>query len=147
MHDSEDIGAGFFAAIILAIALLIISLYQPSSALGCNQGLIHRANKTATCAVTSQRSVPSARHFSEEDEIAALEVVQVALSSVEDGVDFTQKWKDKRIQAVIRPTQSFKDNRGRVCRHVMIWLHSGTLAKAAEGIACRQRDGVWSLEG
>lgn len=81
------------------------------------------------------------------DEMAALEAIQVALSGVADGATYVWRRNHGYLNAVIRPTQSFKDSRERVCRHVVIMLNSGTHSRRAEGIACRISDGRWSLEG
>ncbi len=85
--------------------------------------------------------------LSRTDELAALEAIQRALSSVADGATYVWRPDHGYLNAVIRPTQSFKDRHDRVCRHVMIMLNSGTFSRRAEGIACRLQDGLWSLEG
>lgn len=81
------------------------------------------------------------------DAIAALEAVQLALTEVGDGATYVWHRKHGRLSGAIQPTSSFKDGTGHVCRHIVMALTSGSYSRKAEGIACRQRDGVWVLEG
>ena len=86
-------------------------------------------------------------YLTQTDELAALEAVHIALSRVADGATYVWRRDHGRLNAVIRPTQSFKDKRQRVCRHIVIMLNSGSYSRKAEGIACRLDNGLWSLEG
>lgn len=81
------------------------------------------------------------------DAVAALEAVQLALTEVGDGATYVWHRKHGRLSGAIQPTSSFKDGSGHVCRHIVMALTSGSYSRKAEGIACRQRDGVWVLEG
>jgi hypothetical protein len=81
------------------------------------------------------------------DEIAALQAVHVGLTDAADGATFVWVRPHGRLGGTVRPTASFKDAEGRVCRHLVVTLKSGTYVRAAEGIACRQPDGSWALEG
>ena len=83
----------------------------------------------------------------EDDEIAALEAIRIALSEVGDGSKFVWRRANGRISGVIVPTSSFKDADGRVCRHLMILLAAGRRTSKIEGIACRLGNGRWQLEG
>jgi hypothetical protein len=83
----------------------------------------------------------------EDDEIAALEAIRIALSEVGDGSKFVWRRANGRISGVIVPTSSFKDGDGRVCRHLMILLAAGRRTSKIEGIACRLGNGRWQLEG
>jgi len=42
---------------------------------------------------------------------------------------------------------AFRDDKGRVCRHVVYSISLGGYEKEIEGNACRGRDGSWSLAG
>jgi hypothetical protein len=81
------------------------------------------------------------------DERAALEALQVALTEIADGATFVWHRNHGRLSGLVQPTSSFKDASGRVCRHIVMMLTSGGYSRKAEGIACRQAGGVWSLEG
>jgi surface antigen len=83
----------------------------------------------------------------EADEVAALEALQVTLSEVGDGSTFVWYRRNGRVSGVFHPTSSFKDMNGRVCRHLQMMLTSGLTSRRTEGVACRQPNGVWSLEG
>lgn len=81
------------------------------------------------------------------DEIAALESVQLALSQVADGSTYVWHRSHGRLSGLVRPTASFKDHRGLVCRHVVVVLNGVDLTKKTEAIACRQDGGIWELDG
>lgn len=83
----------------------------------------------------------------DSDAIAALEAVQLALTEVGDGATYVWHRRHGRLSGAIKPTSSFKDASGSVCRHIVVALTSGSYSRKAEGIACRQRNGVWVLEG
>jgi hypothetical protein len=86
-------------------------------------------------------------NLDEDDEIAALEAIRIALSEVGDGSKFVWRRANGRISGVITPTSSFKDTGGRVCRHIVILLAAGRRTGKIEGVACRLGDGRWALEG
>lgn len=81
------------------------------------------------------------------DEVAALQALQWALTEVGDGAAFVWHRQHGRLSGLVQPTSSFKDADDRVCRHIVITLTSGGYSRKSEGVACRQADGVWSLEG
>ena len=81
------------------------------------------------------------------DEIAVLESVQLALSRVADGSSYVWHRSHGRLSGVVRPTSSFKDARGQVCRHITVVLNSLDTTKRTEAIACRLGNGVWQLDG
>jgi surface antigen len=81
------------------------------------------------------------------DAIAALEAVQITLTEVGDGATYVWHRWNGRLSGTVQPTTSFKDSSGQVCRHLVMALTSGNYSRKAEGIACRQRNGVWILEG
>jgi len=81
------------------------------------------------------------------DEIATLEAIRVALSEVGDGATFVWHRNNGRLSGIVRPTTSFKDASGRVCRHIVLVLTAGLRTARAEGVACRSDDGRWQLEG
>lgn len=83
----------------------------------------------------------------ENDEIAALEAIRVALTEVGDGGSYVWRRTHGRLSGVVQPTASFKDPAGRVCRHIVLTMSIGMATAKAEGIACRLADGRWQLDG
>ena len=83
----------------------------------------------------------------EKDEIAALERIQYALSEVGDGKTYVWRRWHGRLSGIVQPTGSFKDTGGKVCRHLIVLMTSGTNTKKQEGIACRLPSGRWQLDG
>jgi surface antigen len=81
------------------------------------------------------------------DEMAALEAVHLALSEIGDGASYVWHQRDGRLSGIISPTSSFKDPKGRVCRHIVMSLTAGRSTARTEGIACRLADRSWRLEG
>ena len=71
----------------------------------------------------------------------------MALTEVGDGSSFVWHYGNGRLSGVVRPTSSFKDASGRVCRHIIVVLNAGTRSGRVEGVACRLLDGRWQLEG
>jgi surface antigen len=83
----------------------------------------------------------------EKDEIAALERIQYALSEVGDGKTYVWRRWHGRLSGLVQPTASFKDESGKVCRHLIVLMTTGQRTKKQEGIACRLPSGRWQLEG
>jgi len=81
------------------------------------------------------------------DEMAALEAIQIALTEVGDGSTYVWHRTGGHLSGVVRPTTSFRVGSDRVCRHVEFMLSAGTYTRKAEGIACRGSDRIWTLEG
>lgn len=113
---------------------------------------------TCTCPNTApgpvQQAPPGRPKFAEanaeldeNDEIAALEAIRVALTEVGDGGSYVWRRRHGRLSGVVHPTSSFKDPAGRVCRHIVLIMAYGSAKGRAEGIACRLPDGRWQLEG
>jgi hypothetical protein len=83
----------------------------------------------------------------EDDEIAALEAVRLALSEVGDGSTYVWHRRNGRLSGMVQPTASFKNIGGNVCRHIVLIMTSGTQSGRVEGIACRLSNGRWQLDG
>jgi hypothetical protein len=95
---------------------------------------------------TVEIAVPPPK-LDEKDEIAALERIQYALSEVGDGKTYVWRRWHGRLSGIVQPTASFKDNGGKVCRHLIVLMTTGTNTKKQEGIACRLPSGRWQLDG
>ncbi|HRN87419.1 hypothetical protein [Hyphomicrobium sp.] len=83
----------------------------------------------------------------ETDEMAALESIQMGLSEMDDGEPFVWRRSNGRLSGIVRPTTSFRNAEGHLCRHVVVLLTTGYRTSTAEGIACRLPDRRWVLEG
>src|SRR5262245_53672097 len=83
----------------------------------------------------------------EGDEIAALEAIRIALTEIGDGATFVWRRGNGRISGVVKPTSSFKNADGKVCRHLVIGLAAGRRTGQIEGVACRLENGRWQLDG
>jgi surface antigen len=81
------------------------------------------------------------------DEVATLDAIHTTLSQVGDGGTYVWHRQHGRLSAIMQPTQSFKDNAGQICRHLVIMLVSGTANRRTEGMACRLPNGRWQLDG
>ena len=88
-----------------------------------------------------------AHKLDDNDEIAALERIQYALSEVGDGSTYVWRRWHGRLSGIVQPTSSFKDPEGKVCRHMVVLLTTGKRTKKQEGIACRLPSGRWQLDG
>jgi surface antigen len=96
---------------------------------------------------TAPRQPSPTAGLDENDEIAALEAIRVALTEVGDGSTYVWRRRHGRLSGIVQPTTSFKDAGGRVCRHILLIMTVGTATGRAEGIACRLADGRWQLDG
>lgn len=81
------------------------------------------------------------------DEIATLEAIESALTQASDGATYVWRRGNGRLAGAIRMTKTFRDADGRICRHLEMSMRAGTYTRKTEGIACREPDGVWTLEG
>ena len=85
--------------------------------------------------------------FDRNDEVAALEAVRVALTEVGDGSSYVWYRHGGRLSGIVKPTQSFEDMRGRVCRHLVVTMSASGYSRTASAIACRLPDGTWTIDG
>jgi hypothetical protein len=105
-----------------------------------------------TCPDADRRAVkPKFADFGlgldESDEIAALESIDLGLSQMDDGNPFVWRRPNGRLSGIVRPTVSFRNAGGAVCRHVIVLLTTGYRTATAEGVACRLPNRRWVLEG
>lgn len=82
-----------------------------------------------------------------QDRLAVLEAIHVGLTELADGASYVWHRKNGRIGGSIRPTVSFVQGNGQVCRHIVFQLTLGDFSRQMEGIACREPDKSWSLQG
>lgn len=101
---------------------------------------------TSTPGSAQQRPPAAAVSLTEGDRVAALESVQFALSELGDGASYVWHRGHGKLSGVIRPTQSFVDGKGRVCRHVIVLFSTGEKSRSTEAVACRLDNGVWRFD-
>lgn len=127
------------ATVLAGFALVAFILIGPGSAL---------AGEPAEWAIRVSREPLEPRlQLDAADEVATLAAVQTTLSEVADGSTYVWYRANGRLSGEFRPTASFRDTAGKVCRHLTITLTAGDFTRGTEGIACRRPDGIWSLEG
>jgi len=112
---------------------------DPSSGAGCS------SPQTLTGTMQSKLSSPKSE-LNQDDEDAALESVQFALSEVADGSSYVWHRSHGRLSGIVKPLSSFKDTRGAVCRHAVVVLSGPETTKRTEIVACRLPTGIWQLE-
>jgi surface antigen len=144
------------AVVTITLALAAQIMLGPTSAFGGNdqwQTKVHPAPATVPAPPAPQAksgtidiAVPPYQ-LDEKDQIAALERIQYALSEVGDGKTYVWKRWHGRLSGIIQPTNSFKDDSGKVCRHLIVLMTTGKNTKRQEGIACRLPSGRWQLDG
>jgi len=82
----------------------------------------------------------------QNDELAALESVQLALTEVADGSSYFWRRTHGRLSGLVKPLSSFKDPHGDVCRHAVVVLAGVESTKRTEIVACRMATGIWQLQ-
>ena len=129
----------------MAAALVSIDLSHPTPA---------SAQELRPCAPCPAAEPPGAAErvghdttLDEDDEIAALEAIRLALTEVGDGASYVWHRRYGRLGGLVQPTQSFKDPGGRVCRRIIVILSAGLRSGRFEGTACRIAGGRWQLDG
>jgi surface antigen len=81
------------------------------------------------------------------DRQAAAQALQLALNEVGDGVTLVWRRPASGLEGRIKPVSAFRDDQGRICRHLVYSLALGGYRREIEGVACRDPDGSWSLSG
>jgi surface antigen len=81
------------------------------------------------------------------DRQAAYQALALALDELGDGVTLVWRRPARGLVGKIKPVSAFRDDKGRVCRHIFYSLSLGGYEKELEGNACREADGSWSLAG
>ena len=87
------------------------------------------------------------KRLNAHDQRAALQAIHFALREVADGSIFVWHRPKGNLNGRVKPTSSFRDAKGSVCRHLEFTISHGDRTKQIESIACRKGDGSWSLSG
>ena len=67
-----------------------------------------------------------------------MQALELALSELGDGVTLVWRRPERELVGRIKPVSAFRDDQGRVCRHVVYSLALGTYQRQIEGVACRE---------
>ena len=130
----------FFATCLTGLMVVAILMLAP--------GIVLAAEPTPVTRTTPDMAHNDLRAtLDDNDEIATLDAIHTALSQVGDGGTYVWHRQHGRLSGIMQPTQSFKDNAGNVCRHLVVMLISGRHTQRTEGIACRLASGRWQLDG
>src|SRR5262245_14386713 len=100
--------------------------------------------------VTRDASEPFAglkRRRDGRDRQAAAQALQLAMNELGDGVTLVWRRPDHALEGRVKPVSAFRDDQGRLCRHLVYSLSLGGYSREIEGVACRELDGSWSLAG
>lgn len=104
-------------------------------------------------AAARQHAAPGYKHAFQKpgrlmtDRAAALESVQIALARVADGSMYVWHRPSGTFSGSVKPTSTFRRTNGELCRHLVMELSSEENFRTVEGVACREANGVWRLEG
>ncbi len=131
------IGTGALA-LLLTPAPLSLNAEEPLN----SWAAIVNTESAEQAAVTALRA-----RLDRSDRAMALNALQEALSELGDGASLVWQRPSRALTGVIKPVSAFRDDVGRVCRHLTYWLSVGPYVKQVEGTACRESDGQWSLAG
>lgn len=127
------------APIIIGAGALVVSLFAPAPSL-----LKAEDRQAAAEAAFENRRVGLGDR---SDRVAARRALELALSELGDGVTLVWRRPERGLVGRIRPVSAFRDENGRVCRTVVYALALGNHQREIEGVACRERNGSWSLSG
>lgn len=139
---------------------LVASIFMSSATVRAGEEVRSNARPPAACTCPGTSSRPQRPKFADlkappddgrpldaVDRMAALSSIQQALSATADGASYIWHRNNGRLSGLVRLTSSFKNVEGSICRHLVVMLTTGDKTRKTEGIACRQANGVWSLEG
>ncbi|OYW54377.1 MAG: hypothetical protein B7Y80_10570 [Hyphomicrobium sp. 32-62-53] len=160
MRETQSL-VSLSAGILTAFAMVATVFLSSPEALAADPGKEEAAaaqSPSCDCPVASNRrqkpkladlkaAPDDGRALDAGDEIAALSSVQHALSATADGATYVWHRNNGRLSGLVKPTSSFKNVEGTICRHVVVMMTTGDKTRKAEGVACRDALGVWSLEG
>src|SRR4029079_15546165 len=106
-----------------------------------------------TVVVTREASEPTPE-FAElktkldgSDRQAAAQALQFPMNELGAGVTLGGARPKHALEGRVKPVSAFRDDHGRLCRHLVYSLSLGGYSREIEGVACREFDGSWSLAG
>ena len=157
-NDSASGAYNLFGATIALIScLFVVATYYSETALADDlvnkhptvPAIEQQASenlKNSPWSTMVQPAIP-VKKLSSYDQRAALEAIHFTLREVADGAIFVWRRPKGNLNGRIKPTSSFRDANGTICRHLEFSISHGLRTKQIESIACRKEDGSWSLSG
>ena len=132
---------------IIGAGALVLSVLLP--ALSPLMAEENGANDVAAVATGPQPQGLNALKSSldNSDRAVAFHALQMALTELGDGVTLVWRRPASQLAGRVKPVSAFRDDQGRICRHVIYSLALGAYEKKIEGVACREQDGHWSISG
>jgi surface antigen len=134
------------APIMVGAGALLVSILAPASHPLKAEERGAQATTAATAPAASGLNELRTR-LDQSDRQAAYQALQLALDELGDGVTLVWKRPARGLVGKIKPVSAFRDDKGRVCRHLLYSLSLGGYEKEIEGDACREADGSWALAG
>ena len=133
------------APIIIGAGALALSLFAPAP-FPLKAG---ESGATGSLAPEGRQSEFSElrKRLDQSDRLAARQALELALSELGDGVTLVWQRPERGLSGRVKPVSAFRDDRGRICRHVVYLLTLGSYQRQIEGVACREPNGSWSLSG
>ncbi|MFZ2017640.1 MAG: RT0821/Lpp0805 family surface protein [Methyloceanibacter sp.] len=131
---------------IVGAGALLVSVLAPASHPLKAEERGAQATTAATAPAASGLNELRTR-LDQSDRQAAYQALQLALDELGDGVTLVWKRPARGLVGKIKPVSAFRDDKGRVCRHLLYSLSLGGYEKEIEGNACREADGSWALAG
>lgn len=144
------------SAAAAVLAFITMSPYDAFAQSGADRGVqphspLHRTENAPLgipgIHVTPPRRNDPRTRLTSRHEIAAMDAIQSALDQTADGATFVWHHESGRLSAIIKPTTSFRNSSGNICRHIHLLLNTGAYSRKTEGVACRMLNQIWSLEG
>jgi surface antigen len=132
------------APIIMGAGALLVSILAPAS-LPLKAG--ERGAQAAAEFLPASGLDQLRARLDKSDRQAAYQALALALDELGDGVTLIWKRPARGLEGRIKPVSAFRDDKGRVCRHIVYSLSLGGYQKEIEGNACREADGSWALAG
>lgn len=134
------------APIIMGAGALLVSILAPASLPLKAEERGAQATTGAIAPASSGLNELRAR-LDRSDRQAAYQALALALDELGDGVTLVWRRPERGLVGKIKPVSAFRDDKGRVCRHVFYSLSLGSYEKAIEGNVCREPNGSWTLAG
>ena len=136
------------APIIIGAGALVLSLISPAPPSPHAEEQVKLAGAEGGISPTPKPTLAELRaRLDESDRALAVKALGLALNELGDGATLVWRRPERALVGKIKPSAAFRDNEGRICRHVNYAITLGDYAKQVEGVACREIDGEWSLEG
>ncbi|MEZ5827164.1 MAG: RT0821/Lpp0805 family surface protein [Hyphomicrobiales bacterium] len=130
---------------IIGAGALVLSVLLPAPPLKAEET---GANVTAAATEPAPHGLTELKStLGHSDQRVALQALQMALNELGDGTTLVWRRPASQVVGRVSPVSAFRDDEGRICRHVVYSLTIGAYLRTIEGDACREQDGRWSISG